>query len=204
MGESIISTCLNITNKTKDNPKARKDLAIICIRPTLEIGENEKKPCAPFSLKPKRKRKLMKWLKNLKFLDGYTAGFRRSVNLKTCKFSELKSHDYHIIMERLLPVMFRGFVKNGVWKALAELSYFYRHLYAKEINKDMMEKLEQQIPVLVCKLEKIFPPVFFNLMQHLLVHLPYEAKVGGPVQYRWMYHIKRTLKKLRAMVGNKR
>jgi hypothetical protein len=24
------------------------------------------------------------------------------------------------------------------------------------------------------------------------------------VQYRWMYHIKRTLKKLRAMVGNKR
>jgi hypothetical protein len=26
-------------------------------------------------------------------------------------------------------------------------------------------------------------------MQHLLVHLPYEAKVGGLVQYRWMYHI---------------
>jgi hypothetical protein len=41
-------------------------------------------------------------------------------------------------------------------------------------------------------------------MQHLLVHLPYEAKVGGPVQYRWMYHIERTLKKLRAMVCNKR
>jgi hypothetical protein len=68
----------------------------------------------------------------------------------------------------------------------------------------MMEKLEQQIPILVCKLEKIFLPGFFNPMQHLLVHLPYEAKVGGPVQYRWMYHIERTLKKLCAMVGNKR
>jgi hypothetical protein len=45
----------------------------------------------------------------------------------------------------------------------------------------MMETLEQQIPILVCKLEKIFPPGFFNSMQHLLVHLPYEAKVGGPV-----------------------
>jgi hypothetical protein len=67
-----------------------------------------------------------------------------------------------------------------------------------------MEKLEQQIPILVCKLEKIFPPGFFNPMQHLLVHLPYEAKVGGPMQYRWMYQIERTLKKLRAMVGNKR
>jgi hypothetical protein len=55
----------------------------------------------------------------------------------------LKSHDYHIIMERPLPVMFSGFVKNDVWKALAELSYFYRHLCAKEIKKEMMEKLEQ-------------------------------------------------------------
>jgi hypothetical protein len=40
-------------------------------------------------------------------------------------------------------------------------------------------------------------------MQYLLVHIPYEAKVGGPVQYRWMYHIKRALKYLREMVGNK-
>jgi hypothetical protein len=56
----------------------------------------------------------MKWLKNLKFLDGYAAGFRRSVNFKTGKFFGLKSHDYHIIMERLLPVMFRSFVKNDV------------------------------------------------------------------------------------------
>jgi hypothetical protein len=124
-------------------------LALICRRPTMEIGENQKKPRAPFSIKPKRKKQLMKWLKNLKLPDGYAAGFRRSVNLKTGKFFGLKSHDYHIVMERLLPVMFRGFVKNDVWKALVELSYFYRHLCAKEIKKEMIEKLEQQLPILV-------------------------------------------------------
>jgi hypothetical protein len=106
------NTCLNITDKTKDKPKARKDLILICSRPTLDIRENEKKPRAPFSLKPKRKKQLMKWLKNLKFPDGYAAGFRRSVNLKTSKFSGLKIYEYHIIMERLLSVMFRGFVKK--------------------------------------------------------------------------------------------
>jgi hypothetical protein len=125
------------------------------------------------------------------------------MNLKTNKITGLKSHDYHIMMERLLPIMFRGYLKISIWKALAELSYFYRQLCAKEINKDVMEKLETEIPVLVCKLEKIFPPGFFNPMQHLLVHIPYEAKVGGPVQYRWMYHIERALKKLSSMVGNK-
>jgi hypothetical protein len=40
-------------------------------------------------------------------------------------------------------------------------------------------------------------------MQHLLVHIPYEAKVGSPMQYRWMHHIERALKYLRSMFSNK-
>jgi predicted transcriptional regulator YdeE len=67
----------------------------------------------------------------------------------------------------------------------------------------MMKKLKKEIPMLLCKLEKIFPPGWFNPMHHLLIHLSYEAKVGGPVQYRWMYPFERALKKLRHMVGNK-
>jgi hypothetical protein len=66
-----------------------------------------------------------------------------------------------------------------------------------------MEKLKKEISVIICKLEKIFPPGWFKPMQHLLVHISYEAKVGGHVQYRWMYHVERALKYLRAMVGNK-
>ena len=203
VGESIISTCMEFGDRTKDNVKVTKDVAQICNRPSLELTEGGGKPRATFCLKPKQKKEVMKWLKALKFPDGYAAGFRRAVNLKTGKINGLKSHDYHIIMERLLAVMFRGYLCDDVWKTLAELSYFYRQLCAKEIRKEMMEKLEKEIPILVCKLEKIFPPGFFNPMQHLLVHLPYEAKVGGPVQYRWMYHIERALKKLSAMVGNK-
>jgi hypothetical protein len=116
----------------------------------------------------------------LKFSYGYAAGFRRAVNLETGKLSGVKSHDYHIFMERLLPVMFHGYLNDDVWKALAELSHFYRQLCAEEIKKEMMEKLEKDISMLICKLEKVFPPEWFNLMQHLLVHLLYEAKLGGP------------------------
>jgi hypothetical protein len=67
----------------------------------------------------------------------------------------------------------------------------------------MMQKLEKEIPVLLCKMEKKFPPRFFNPMQHLLIHLPYEVKVGGPVQYRWMYHIERALRYVKLMVDNR-
>ncbi|KAM3235801.1 hypothetical protein P3L10_015838 [Capsicum annuum] len=40
-------------------------------------------------------------------------------------------------------------------------------------------------------------------MEHLPVHLPYEARVAGLVQYRWMYHFERYLETLKKMIGNK-
>jgi hypothetical protein len=141
-------------------------------------------------------------MKGLKFPNSYAAGLRRFVNMMTGKLIGLKSHDYYIIMERLLCVMFRGYFDDAVWTVLAELSYFFRQLCAKEITIEMMWKLEKEISVLLCKMEKKFPPRFSNPMQHLLIHLPCEAKVGGPVQYRWMYHIERALRYLKPIVGN--
>jgi hypothetical protein len=83
-------------------------------------------------------------------------------------------------MKRLIPVMFRGYLDDDVWMALAELSHFYIQLCAKEIKKEIMKKLVEEIPVLICKLEKIFHSGWFNSMQYLLVHLSYKAKLGGP------------------------
>jgi hypothetical protein len=48
----------------------------------------------------------MRWMKRLKFPNGYIGGLRLSMNMMIGKLIGLKSHDYHIIMERLLPVMF--------------------------------------------------------------------------------------------------
>jgi hypothetical protein len=67
----------------------------------------------------------------------------------------------------------------------------------------MMQKLEKEIAVLVCKIEKVFLPGWFNAMQYLLVHLPWEAKVGGHVHFRWMYNQEREMKKLRSTIRNK-
>ncbi len=54
--ESIVSTCLDITGKTKDNFKTRRDIAHVCNRPSLELDERGGKPCAPFCLKVKDKK----------------------------------------------------------------------------------------------------------------------------------------------------
>ena len=128
---------------------------------------------------------------DIKFPDGYAANLRRGVNMDTLWINSMKSHDFHIFIERLLPVMMRGFVKDDKWETLAELSYFFRVLCAKEVDCAQICQLEASIPVILCKLEKIFPPGFFNSMEHLLVHLPYQVRVGGPVTYTWMYGVER-------------
>ncbi|GLU03254.1 hypothetical protein SLE2022_204620 [Rubroshorea leprosula] len=40
-------------------------------------------------------------------------------------------------------------------------------------------------------------------MKHLAIHLPYEAGVGGPVQFRWMYPFERRMRKLKSTIRNK-
>ena len=59
------------------------------------------------------------------------------------------------------------------------MSNFFRQLCAKELSRIVVVEMERMTPVLLCKLEKIFPPGFFNPMQHMILHLPYEAGMGG-------------------------
>jgi hypothetical protein len=68
-------------------------------------------------------------------------------------------------------VMFHGYFNVNMWKIFTKLNYFYRHICAKQVSKVIMQKLEKEITVLVCKMEKIFPSRWFNTMQYLLVHL---------------------------------
>jgi hypothetical protein len=102
------------------------------------------------------------------------------VNLSTWRVLGMKSHDLHIWIEWILLAMVRGYVPEYVWQALTKLSYFFRQFCAKDLSWIVIADLGRLTPMLLCKLEKIFPPGFFNPMKHLILHLPYEARMGGP------------------------
>ena len=70
------------------------------------------------------------------------------------------------------------------------------------LKVDELEKIEAQIPITLCKLEKNFPPSFFDIVVHLPIHLAHEAKIAGPVQYRWMYFVERTMFILKSLIRN--
>jgi hypothetical protein len=57
------------------------------------------------------------------------------MNLESGKLSGVKSHDYHIFMETFLPIMFRGYLNNDVWKVLAKLSHFVDNSVLKKLRR---------------------------------------------------------------------
>ena len=201
MGEALFGTLFG-TEKDKDNVKARVDQESLCNRKSQNMRQpkgkkNWEKPKAWFNLGRPPMREMILWVKmQLMFPDGYAANLKRGASIDKLKIFGLKSHDWHIWLERVMPVMLRGFIPEDEWLVLAELSYFFRALCVKELSPDVLDELEELAPELICKLEKIFPPGFFNPMQHLILHLPTEARFGGPVQNCSCYSTKRMKKTL--------
>ncbi|KAL0307565.1 UNVERIFIED_CONTAM: hypothetical protein Scaly_2978600 [Sesamum calycinum] len=164
--ENIFNTVMDIKGKSKDNLNARKDLAIICNRPELQVDERR------LNVMPKAV----------------------CVDMTELRLHGMKSHDCHIFMQKLILVVFREMVPEHVWSALTEVSLMFQVLCSTTLDIRKVQELEDSVAVIMCNLEKVFPPAFFDSMEHLILHLPYEARVGGPVQYRFLRELKKKVK----------
>ena len=123
--------------------------------------------------------------------DGYSSNISHYVKLKECKISGMKSHDNHILMQQLFLITIHRSLPPKMSRHLIDLSCFFREICSKVLNVEELRALEKRIAMPLCELERIFPPSFFTVMVHLVVHLVGEAKVTGLVHYRWMYPIER-------------
>ena len=159
-------------------------------------------PEAPYFLEKAKKTGFCQYLSDCTFPDGFCSNMASCVNVEKCKITGLKTHDCHILLHRVLAAGMRGYLPTDIYKAIAELGRFFRELCSKNLKLSVLNKLEKAIPVILTKLENIFPSAFFDVMVHLAVHLPYEAKLRGPVQYGWMYPIERLLCTLKRFVRN--
>ena len=194
ISSNILGIVLDIKGKTKDTLKGHFDLVDMNIRhnlhPYIENGKL-KMPVATYTLSPQEKIAFCNFLSNLRVPDGFSSNISRCVNINEKKISGLKCHDHHILLQQILPVAIRGLLPKFVCEPLIELSNFFRNLCSKSLKVQDLKQLEDDIIMTLCKLETIFPPAFFDIMIHLPIHLASEAKIGGPVQYRWMYPVER-------------
>ena len=76
MFENIFNAVMDVKGKTKDNIKARLDIALYCNRKNMELVYDESrvtKPRASFVLEKNAQLLVYKWLKSLHFPDGHAS-----------------------------------------------------------------------------------------------------------------------------------
>jgi hypothetical protein len=203
--ESILGTLLGIPGKSKDSVNARLDMEDMGIRKSLHLkrdGDSYNAPPAPYTMDKKQKLAFYDFIRSVKFPDGYASNLATCITTDGCNLQGLKTHDCHIILQRILPAALRGIMDNDMYIAIAELGNFFQQLCARTLKLSVLHRMKSEIPIVLCKLEKIFPPAFFDVMVHLTVHLADEAILRGPVQYGWMYPVERRLYTLKHSVRN--
>ena len=64
----------------------------------------------------------------MKLPDGFRSNIGKKVNETNTNIIGLKSHDYHILMQRLLPIGVKGLLGKGVYTPIIELGMFFKQL----------------------------------------------------------------------------
>ena len=80
------------------------------------------------------------------------------------------------------------------------LATFLRWICGKNIVIEEIPFWKVEIAEIMCLFETCMPPHFFDIMPHLLVHLPEDVELGGPVHSIWLYFLERYMRTLKSMV----
>ena len=84
-----------------------------------------------------------------------------------------------------------------------KLCAFLNAISQKVIDPEIIPRLENDLVQCLVSFELVFPPSFFNIMTHVLVHLCEEINVLGPVFLHNMFPFERFMGVLKKYVRNR-
>ncbi|MCL8568105.1 DUF4218 domain-containing protein [Proteus mirabilis] len=192
---------LGLYGKSKDTPEAREDQERHKGRDGMHPGQFQGR--ASYALTKEEKEIFFEVLFSIKVPTGFSSNIKGIVNMKDKKFQNLKSHDCHVLMTQLLPVALRGILPENVRLAIVKVCAFLNAISQKVIDRESLSGLQIDVVQCLVSFELLFPPSFFNIMTHLLVHLVEEIRILGPVFLHNMFPFERFMGVLKKYVRNR-
>ncbi|XP_066161902.1 uncharacterized protein, partial [Oryza sativa Japonica Group] len=172
------------------------------VRHAIDKGSHYLSPVS-YTLSKAEKESMFECLESIKVPSGYSTNIKRIISTKEKKFTNLKSHDCHVLMTQLLPVVIRGILPDNVRATITKICAFMNAISQKVIDPDRLEALQNEVVQCLVSFELIFPPSFFNIMTHLLCHLVKEIRILGPMYLHNMFPFERYMGVLKKYVRNR-
>lgn len=189
----------------KDTPATRRDMVQANKMHSLHLSQSRSgnfvKPKAPYVFSESEKSSFLLLVSSTKVPSGYSSTLTKHVGEK--RLNVLKSHDHHILLQQILPAAIRGSLSRGVRETIVRLGNLFQRICAKVIRTSEIATLRISAAEVLCLLELNFPPGFFDIMTHLVVHLVDELEICGHVHARWCYSVERYLGVLTRYVRDK-
>ncbi|KAL0307352.1 UNVERIFIED_CONTAM: hypothetical protein Sradi_6152500 [Sesamum radiatum] len=115
-------------------------------------------PKAVYTLTKEQKRRIRELITHLKFPDGYASHLACCDDMKELRLHDMKSHDCHVFMQKLIPIAFYEILPKPVWSRLTEIKNKV-HVEVSIVEAYLVEEIglftshyfERQIP---CKQNK--------------------------------------------------
>nr|GEW45198.1 hypothetical protein [Tanacetum cinerariifolium] len=133
------------------------------------------KPQAAYSFTPKNGKEFCQFIKGVKLPDRFGSNFKHKVIDNDTNITGLKSHDCHIMMQRLLPYVLQQYLPDEVTKLIIKLCSFFKQICSANLMEDDMLKAQSKVVDILCNLELIYFLLLSLTMTHLGIHLPLEA-----------------------------
>ena len=115
--QNVAKNILKIVTGLKDTVKVRRDLQCKGIRRHLWLTPHPKKsgrmlkPAAPYVLTSEESNIFANVIESLKPPSGLVSNMAQYIRKK--KFGGFKSHDYHVLMQQVMPLALRGLLQRG-------------------------------------------------------------------------------------------
>jgi hypothetical protein len=106
-------------------------------------------------------------------------------------------------MTQLLPVALRGILPENVRLAIMKVCAFLNVISQKVIDQESLSGLQIDVVQYLVSFELLFPPSFFSIMTHLLVHLVEEIRILGPVFLHNMFPFERFMGVFKKYIHNR-
>lgn len=155
-------------------------------------GQHFVKLVALYVFTSNENRQFLELVASIKASTRYVAAFKKHV--ARCKLLAMKSHDHHVMIQQILLMCVWNLLMHCVHQIIIILKKCFQKISVHVLNPVDILALKTYVAKRLSMFEMWFPPSFFNVIIHLLVHLVEIWKFMDPLVQDGVIPSKRVLK----------
>jgi hypothetical protein len=169
------------------------------LHPILRPNGKHFLPPASYTLIVEEKKEFCQCLHRVRVPTGFSSNISKLVSINDLSMFDYNSHDWHVMMMVFLAISIRAIKLVHMKVFITRLCYFFNTVSQKMNGHKELDNLRAYMIETMCMLEICFPP-FFDIQQHLMIHLVDQILTLGPLYLHGMFSYERYLAVLKFYV----